>query len=227
MINLIVNHDVADIIAIRKADSLRQLIDQIAARTAQELNVSSLASHLGINRATVDQYLDLLERLSLIIRLGAWSPREAQREIKNAKVHFVDTGMVAALRYLKTNSFHAGNVNASEFGHFLETFVFNEIPRSLELQGQDYRLYHWRSPDRREVDIVIDGVDSLVGIEVKASSSVSKSDFRHLKWFGSEQGPGGARSFTGVVFYLGQYKLTFGNNYFALPVSPLWSDIEI
>ncbi len=227
MINLIVSRDVADMIAIRKADSLRQLIDQLAVRTAQEINVASLASHLGINRATVDQYLDLLERLSLVIRLGAWSSREAQREIKHAKLHFVDTGMAAALRHLKTDSFNAGNVNAPAFGHFLETFVFNEILRSLELQRQDYRLYHWRSPDRREVDMVVDGVDSLVGIEVKASSSVAKADFRHLQWFGSKQGPGGTRSFTGIVFYLGQHKLTFGNNCFALPVSTLWSDIDI
>ncbi len=226
-IGLIIRRDVADIIAIRKANRLRQLIDQIAVRTAHELNVSSLASGLGITRITVDQYLDVLDRLSLIIRLGAWNSREARREIKNAKVHLVDTGMAAALRCLRTDSFNAGNVNAPTFGHLLETFVFNEILRSLDSQRRDYRLYHWRSPDRREIDIIVDGVDTLVGIEVKASTSVSKSDFKHLKWFGSDEGPGGKRSFTGVVFYLGQHKLTFGNNLFALPISTLWSDIEI
>lgn len=225
-VDQIVDRDVASVMLIRKTDLIRRFIDQIAARTAEELNITTLASLLNTNRKTVEKYLDVMTRLSLVIRLGAWTSSESSREIKNEKIHFVDTGMSCALRRFKVDSFDAGKPTASELGHLLETFVFGEILRSLPLHDQDYRLYHWRSRDQREIDIIVDGVDRLVGIEVKASSSVSKSDFRHLRWFGSD-GPGKTRSFTGVVFYLGAEKLTFGNNMFALPVSTLWSDIAV
>jgi predicted AAA+ superfamily ATPase len=93
------------------------------------------------------------------------------------------------------------------------------------MQTADYRLYHWRSADQREIDILIDGGSHLVCVEVKASASVSGDDFKHLKWF-SKDGPGGSRTCTGIVLYLGKEKLTFGNRNFALPVSALWSDIN-
>ena len=63
-------------------------------------------------------------------------------------------------------------------------------------------------------------------VEVKASASVSVDDFKHLKWF-SKDGPGRSRTCTGIVFYLGQEKLTFGDRNFALPLSALWSGIKI
>jgi len=65
-----------------------------------------------------------------------------------------------------------------------------------------------------------------VNVEVKASASVSADDFKHLKWF-AKDGPGRVKTCTGIVFYLGQQKLSFGNGNFALPVSSLWSEIAL
>jgi len=104
----------------------------------------------------------------------------------------------------------------------LESYVLNELLRAAPLQDADARFYHWRSADRREIDILIESGRSLVGVEVKASASVDAGDLRHLRWF-SQDGPGRKRQFTGIVFYLGSQKLSFGNRLFALPVSSLWS----
>ncbi|MBL1422588.1 MAG: DUF4143 domain-containing protein, partial [Alphaproteobacteria bacterium] len=90
----------------------------------------------------------------------------------------------------------------------------------------DFRLFHWRSADKREIDIVADAGNHLVGIEVKSSSSVAKDDFKHLKWFAND-GPGRTRTCTGIVFYLGDEKLTFGDRNFALPVSSLWAEVTL
>ena len=224
-VDAVVERDVADILRIRKTDQLRRLIDQMAARTAFEINVSELSGLLGIKRATVDQYLDVLMRLSLIIKLGAWTSGEPRREIKNPKFHFVDTGVDAALRRMNGDSFNA-LANAAALGGIVETFVFNELNRALPLQDDDFRLYHWRSPDQREVDIIIDGGASIIGVEVKASVTVTADDFRHLNWF-AEAGPAKRRAFTGIVFYLGRNKVSFGDRRFALPVSTLWSRIDL
>ena len=225
-VDLIIDRDVADILKIRKSDRLRRLVDQMAARTGEEVNVSGLSQLLGIDRATVDQYLDVLMRLSLIIKLGAWTSGESRREIKNAKYHFVDSGMVTALRRFGPQAFDANQATASALGGILESFVFGEIVRALPYQqAGEFRLYHWRSADRKEIDILAECDGKLIGCEVKASSQVRKSDFKQLRWFATD-GPGRTRDFVGIVFYLGEHKLSFGENFFALPVSALWSVIS-
>lgn len=224
-INSIVDRDVADLLRVRKTDKLRLLIDQMAARTGQEINVSELSGVVGIKRETVDTYLDVLERLSLLLKLGAWTSGESRREVKQPKYHFVDTGMNCALRRFKANSFDANSANASQLGGLLESYIFNELLRALPHLDNEFRLYHWRSADHREIDIIADAGAHLVGIEVKSAATVSTDDFKHLKWFAA-QGPGRTRDFTGIVFYLGTQKLSFGDNCFAIPVSGLWSDIR-
>lgn len=224
-INSIVDRDVADLLRVRKTDKLRLLIDQMAARTGQEINVSELSGVVGIKRETVDTYLDVLERLSLLLKLGAWTSGESRREVKQPKYHFVDTGMNCSLRRFKANSFDANSANASQLGGLLESYIFNELLRALPHLDNEFRLYHWRSADHREIDIIADAGAHLVGIEVKSAATVSTDDFKHLKWFAA-QGPGRTRGFTGIVFYLGTRKLSFGDNCFAIPVSGLWSDIR-
>lgn len=86
-------------------------------------------------------------------------------------------------------------------------------------------MYHWRNSKKREIDIILERGGCIVGIEVKASRTVVLDDFKHLKWF-AMTGPGKARLFKGIVFYLGDKKLSFGDNCYALPVSSLWAEIN-
>ncbi|MPQ96156.1 ATP-binding protein [Thioclava sp. JE_KL1] len=224
-IDAVVDRDVADVMPVRKPDALRFLIDQMAARTAQEINTSELAKLAKLKRETVDQYLDILMRLSLVTKLSAWMPGESKRDIKQPKFHFVDTGIACALRRLNDRSFDIGNCPEA-LGGLLESFVVGELQRALPVQDEDYRLYHWRSADRREVDILIDGGHRLVGIEVKAATTVAAEDFKHLRWFATD-GPGKGRSTVGIVFYLGHEKLTMGEGNFALPLSSLWAAVDL
>ena len=224
-VDAVVDRDVADIMPVRKPDSLRVLVDQMAARTAQETSTSKLSRQAGLQRVTVDQYLDIMMRLSMITRLGAWTSGEGKRDVKQPKFHFVDTGIACALRRFTNATFDIDN-NPRALGGLMESFVFGQLQRSLPLQDADYRLYHWRSADRREIDILIDGDQKLVNIEVKSSATVDTSDFKHLNWF-AKDGPGRNRNCTGVVFYMGRQKLTFGERDFAIPVSALWSAIEL
>ena len=62
--------------------------------------------------------------------------------------------------------------------------------------------------------------------QLSEPAPVTRRDFRHLKWF-AKDGPGRSGTCTGIVFYLGEVKLTFGNRNFALPVSSLWSEVEM
>ena len=220
-ISAVVDRDVADLLTVRKTDALRRLIDQLAIRTGAELNIAELCELIGVRRKTTEQYLDVLLRLSMVVKLGAWTSGESRREIKNAKNHFVDTGMAAALRRIVQSSFDPDATPAA-LGGLLESFVFNELLRNEPYQNEDIRFYHWRNQRGKEIDILAESNNRLATFEVKASTSVSDRDFNTLDWFATE-GPGKRREVTSVVFYLGKLKLTFGERKFALPVSSLWS----
>lgn len=220
-VDSVIDRDVADILRVRKSDALRRLIDQLAARTASETNTTTLSRLIGIERPTVDEYMDVLTRLSMIVKLPAWTSSESKRDIKQPKYHFADTGIAAALRQITAQTFHI-RADPTALGPMLESFVHGELQKSLPNLQNDFRLYHWRSANQKEIDILAESATRLVGIEVKASSTITEESLKNLRGF-ARIGPGKSKYFTGIVFYLGEHKLTFGGGIFALPVSILWS----
>ncbi len=219
-IHSVIERDVADVAPIRKPDALRRLIDQLAVRTGRELNIAEICEAVSLRRATVETYLDALSRLFLIRKLGAWTSREARREVKNAKNHFADSGVAAALRHFSPRSFEL-DANPTALGSLLESFVFAELLRSAPYQDGGLRLYHWRDHHGREIDILAESGEQLVAIEIKASTSVNVGDFRHLDWFAAK-GPGRNRKVASIVLYLGPERISFGAGRYALPASVLW-----
>lgn len=217
----IVERDVAPVAEVRKPDALRRLIDRIAARTAEELNVAALSKAVGARQETVTDYLDILTRLGLVHRLGAWTSSTAKREIKAPKLHFLDTGCVTALRGEDSASFDIGADRAA-LGHLLETFVLIELEKSLPFQSRRWRLYHWRRQGH-EIDIVAEAPGKRLALfEVKATATVGAGDFRHIDRFLAD-GPGRPYRGAGFVIYLGEQLLSFGPGRIALPLSMLWS----
>lgn len=177
---------------------LRRLIDQMAARTAEEINVAALCQALGARKETVNDYIDILTRLGIVHRLGAWTSSGAKREIKAPKLHFLDTGCATALRGEDSGSFGLG-ADPTALGHLLESFVYTELEKSLAFLSKRWRLHHWRL-DSRKVDIVAEAPGKLLALfEMKAASTVDVQDFRHSQL------------------------LSFGPGRIAVPVSMLWS----
>jgi predicted AAA+ superfamily ATPase len=217
----IVERDVAPVARIRKPDVLRRLINQAAARTSEELSIADLCRALGARKETVNDYLDVLSRLGVVHRLGAWTSSGAKREIKAPKLHFMDTGCVTALRGEDSSSFGPGAAPAA-FGHLLETFVFIELEKSLPFLTKRWRLYHWRLPPH-EIDIIAEAPGRQLALfEIRAAATVGGQDFRHIDWF-LTQGPGRGYHGVGFVFYLGEQVLSFGPGRIAVPLSMLWS----
>jgi uncharacterized protein len=220
-IGSIVERDIAPVAEIRRPDTLRRLINQLAYRTAEELNVTSLCSVLGARKETVNTYLDVLSRLGIVHRLGAWTASGARKEVRSPKLHFMDTGCATALRGEDTASFGLG-ADPAAFGHVLESFVFCELEKSLPFLERHWELYHWRYAPR-EIDIVAQAPDRVLALfEMKASTTVNAEDFRHLDWFFKE-GPGKSYKGSAFVVYLGDRVLSFGSGRLALPLSIFWS----
>jgi predicted AAA+ superfamily ATPase len=95
-----------------------------------------------------------------------------------------------------------------------------ELLKQISYAPEPYRLYHLRSSKGREVDFLLEDADGrLLGIEVKATATVSSDDFRHLRAVGEWLG---ARWVGGVVLYTGATLTPFGERLWAMPIPCLW-----
>lgn len=106
------------------------------------------------------------------------------------------------------------------FGPLLEPFVLSELSRQLTWSGQQTELSHYRDHSKFEVDAVLENRSGhVVGIEVKAASTVGSDDFRGLRRLADRLGDDFV---AGIVLYTGTSTLPFGDKLRAVPVSALW-----
>jgi len=217
-IKAIVQRDVRDIAEIEKLDRLPLLIQTLAHQSGQLTNFTQLGGQIGMDDKTTRKYVGILEQLFLVHRISPWFRNELKRMIKTPKLHFVDSGLLAALLAISVEQI---SKNRSTFGAVLETFVFAEVMKETTWSDARYTLHHYRDKDQDEVDIVVeDEHRAVVGIEVKASATVHASDFKGLKKLKDNCGDDLK---LGVVLYDGTKLVPFGDRLFAAPISCLWN----
>ena len=208
--------DVTDMARISALDALPRLLSAAASQTAHLYNLSNMASPFQLSRPTIGDYVALLERLFLIERLPPWHTNRLSRMVKTPKLHIGDTGIGCALVGASPQDLAR---NRDLLGQFLETFVFQELRRQSVCQEAPLEFCHYRDKDQAEVDIVIErGAGEVAGVEVKASATVTRSDFRGLRKLRKAAGD---RFAAGVVVYDGEVSAGFGDGMFAVPVSLL------
>ena len=216
-IQTLVQRDVRDLARIASLDVLPRLLELAAGQTAHLFNVSNLASPFGLSRPTIRDYLTLLEQVFLVDLLPPWHTRHINRLIKTPKLHMGDTGLACALLRLDAQKLFS---NRPLFGQLLETFLYQELRRQASGTTEHLEFRHFRNRDDHEVDIVIERGNSLVGIEIKASSTVRTEDFRGLKKLHEIAGDNFS---CGIVLYDGEVSLPFGSKMFAVPIQSLWT----
>ena len=95
-----------------------------------------------------------------------------------------------------------------------------ELARQATWSDSRVDLFHYRTKDRVEVDVILENRQGkVVGIEVKAASTVGQDDFRGLRHLAQRLGDD---FLVGLILYTGQQTLSFGPRLRAVPVSALW-----
>jgi len=212
-ISTIVQRDIQEIARIRNLDTLPRLLELAATQTARLFNAADLSSPFAISRPTIREYLTLLENIFLIELLQPWHSNRLSRLIKTPKLHLSDTGLACALMGLNSRSLWQ---DKTVLGQLLETFIFQELHKYADWHDEELKFFHFRNKDKVEVDIIIEQGRQLVGIEVKASATVTGSDFKGLNKLKEACGD---KFCAGVVFFDGESILPFGERLFAIPIS--------
>jgi predicted AAA+ superfamily ATPase len=213
----LIDREVRQLAEIERAPQLTTLIRLLAARSGLLVAAGSLESELHISRPTVARYMHLLEEVFLIKRVPGWSRNLGTRATGAAKLIFVDSGI--ASRLLAVDA-HTLRRPGAPFGPLLEGFVLSELARQLTWSQELVDLYHYRDHNKVEVDAVLENRQrQVVGIEVKAASTVRSEDFNGLRRLAEKLGD---EFLVGVVLYTGNTMLPFGPKLRAMPVSALW-----
>jgi len=195
---------------------LRAVFGSSVARTAQELNKNRTAEDAGVDYRSADFYMQLLEDLSVVMRIPAWDTKRLKRLTQTPKVHVTDAGVAA--HELRIDA--AGlTSDATLVGKLVETFVAAELAAHLETCADDTAIFHFRNRDGKEVDLVLERNNRVTAIEVKSATSVDRSDAQGLIWMRDKIG---ASFHLGIVLYTGTLPYQLDDRIWALPISTLW-----
>lgn len=195
-----------------------QLIYRSVSFAGQMCNYTQLGGGVQLDSKTAARYLSVFEQMYLLKRVEVWAKNQFNRVVKTPKLQFIDSGLLATLMDFGANQVQQ---DRSRFGNVLETFVYGELLKHTTTAEGDYRLLYYRDHDQLEVDVVIEnGAGKLIGVEVKASATVKKSDLRGLKRLAGVAG----QQFTmgAAILYDGKETLPLGDNMWAAPISTLW-----
>lgn len=173
-LNEVVRLDIPSASGVRhRPASVRRLVRSLARHVASEAKTTTLAADAGgdtpLGRATVDSYLDALERIFVVENQPAWSVSLRSRATlrRAPKRHFVDPSLSAAMLRAGPDRLLA---DPQTFGLLFESMVV----RDLRTYSQpDYgEVFHYRDDTGLEVDAIIERDDGAwMAVEVKLNPS--------------------------------------------------------
>lgn len=216
-VSAILTRDLTDLATLDKIARVPNLVEVLAHHAGDLVNWANLGGKLGLDAATVQRYVTLLEHLFLVRRVRAYSGNDLKRVVSTPKLHFLDSGLLAGLLGLDAGRLR---LDRQPLGPVLEAFVFAELTKLAGWSDARPAIYHYRDKDQVEVDFVLeDAQRGVVGIEVKAAATVRDSDFKGLRRLQAHLGD---RFRLGLVLYDGDRLLPFGERLVAAPLSTLW-----
>ena len=154
--------DILEMEGVRRSDKIVDLLRLLAFQIGQEVSVAELAAGLALNRQTVERYLDLLEKVFVIFKVGGFA-RNLRKEItKNPRYYFYDNGIRNSL-IQNFNSLGLRN----DVGQLWENYLLIERRKANQVANRAVNAYFWRTYDQKEIDCIEEYGGKIHGYEFK------------------------------------------------------------
>ena len=149
IVNSYLYKDLLEYKGIKKPDVLRKLVTALALQIGNEVSYNELANLLGVDKETVENYIDLLEKCFVVFRMDSFS-RNARNEIKKGKkIYFFDTGVRNAI----INNFSPLEMR-NDVGALWENLMMVERRKRHAYSGKFVQQYFWRTIKQQEIDLI-------------------------------------------------------------------------
>ena len=210
-----IDRDVSELIDVKNKLSFHKLMQLLASLTGEELIYDNIAKHIGVDKKTIMNWISVLEASNIIYLLQPYFETSlTKRVVKRPKIYFRDTGLACYLAKLSD----AKNLSVSHFsGHFIETYVINEIIKTYENTNSHAEFYYYRDNEQNEIDLIIQRNGQLSFIEIKSGMKFSKSDVRAFKKFEKSKYAIGASA----IICLTESVYKIDENVYALPITTI------
>lgn len=221
-LDLVISRDVIELTRVRQREMLPRLLNVLASRSGQVLNIAATAEAVGMEKSSAENYLRLLEAVFLIQRLPAWGTTLGSRVARQPKVHLVDAGVMAWLAGLTPEKIARNDPSTlTEYGHLVETFAVGEILKQVSWWDAPVTSGHFRTAAADEVDLVLERDDgAVVAFEIKAGTRVDGSDLGGIRALRARIR---SRLAAAIVLYTGSLAYTHESGAMVLPLDALWS----
>lgn len=213
----LLERDVRDLSKVRDLKDFLRLLQALATRSSNLLNLSDISRTVAVQHETLRRYTALLEAMWLVVELPAWSANLGKRLVKTPKITLNDTGLLASLLGINRNRLLREPLL---LGQMLESFVVMELRKQATWCETDVKLHHFRDHKGAEVDIVLESpAGEVVGVEVKATATPGLGDLSGLRALQSSLGN---RFRRGILLHTGSTAIHHSHGIYFVPISCLW-----
>ncbi|HPH78678.1 MAG TPA: ATP-binding protein [bacterium] len=154
--------DVLQYQKIRNGEILEKLLQAIALQIGNEVSYNELATAVGTDKNTIQQYIRILEQAFIIFRLQPFS-RNLRNELKKLrKIYFYDTG----IRNAVINNLNPLNLR-NDTGALWENFMISERVKFNANHQLSKNIYFWRTHAKQEIDYLEEHRGELLAYEFK------------------------------------------------------------
>ncbi len=160
-----------------KPQMTERLFKMLTVTHGMPWNASAIGQSLGLNYQTVNGYMDYLEGAFLLRRLQPFHANIRKRLVKSPKVYWRDSGLLHALSGVSTME---ALLSQPWVGASWEGFVIEQARSRLNASGTDCELYHVRTSDQHEIDLLLDFGTERWACEIKLTTDPKADDLARL-----------------------------------------------
>ena len=147
---------------IKKPELLQKLVRALALQIGNEVSYSELGNLLGVDKSTVENYINLLEKCFVVFRLDSFS-RNLRNEIKKGKkIYFYDNG----IRNAVLSNFAPLELR-NDVGALWENLMVSERIKRNSYSANFAHLFFWRTHEQQEIDLIEEQDGVLHAFEFK------------------------------------------------------------
>lgn len=162
LLNSYLYKDALELVNIKKPDLLIKLLNALALQVSREISYNELSKILRVDRQTVVNYIDLLEKAYVIFRLYPYSTNQRNEITSKPKIYFYDNGIRNAI----IGKF-SPLVSRQDVGALFEIFFISEKLKKLTYDGFYGKTYYWRNTQQAEIDFLEIIEDEITIYEIK------------------------------------------------------------
>ena len=170
IVNAYLLKDILALDGLRGSSKMMDLCRLIAFQTGSEVSCEELGKQLGMSRTTTEKYLDLLSKVFVIFRLGAFARNLRKEVTKSGKWYFYDNGIRNAI----TGNFSPLALR-QDTGALWESYLISERLKNMHNSGEPHNYFFWRTYDQQEIDLVDDSDKQLSAYEFKWGNKTAKT----------------------------------------------------